>query len=153
MKHNLRSLEHLLEKDYSMNLVNKCIELYDPDHKFIPRAPLSQNKTFRIDSQVYEFKCLDAYMTDQTLIRHYRYGHLNFKSLEKHHKDEMVHGLPLFESPKNLCEGCFINKQPRNAFKDQALAASKSPIEVTSTDVCGPFETPSIGENIYFVSF
>lgn len=55
--------------------------------------------------------------------------------------------------PAELCDNCCVSKQPRNAFKNKAPHRSKEKLEVLYSDVCGPFETQSLGGNNYFISF
>ncbi|RDX93140.1 hypothetical protein CR513_24641, partial [Mucuna pruriens] len=48
---------------------------------------------------------------------------------------------------KKNCEGCLIGKQPRKAFKTKAPQRAKQPLGIVHSDVCGPFDTPSLGGN------
>ena len=48
---------------------------------------------------------------DESWLWHLRFGHVNFNSLKLSH--ELVHGLPLVENPKSVCEGCVLGKQTR----------------------------------------
>lgn len=65
----------------------------------------------------------------------------------------MVQGLSQLKQPTQLCQDFCVSKQPRNAFKSQAPHRSKDKLEVLYSNVCGPFETLSLGGNAYFVSF
>lgn len=65
----------------------------------------------------------------------------------------MVEGLPKINVPDKVCERCIISKQPRNSFKSHLPMRAAGLLGVVHSDVCGPFEVPSIGGNKYFVSF
>jgi transposase InsO family protein len=65
----------------------------------------------------------------------------------------LVSGLPEIKTPKDLCEHCLIGKQPRKSFVSDIPMRAKQVLDVVHTDVCGPFETLSLGGNRYFVSF
>lgn len=65
----------------------------------------------------------------------------------------MVLGLPKIEQPDQLCEGCYVSKQPRKSYRNQISTKSMATLDVIYSDVCGPFEVSSLGGNLYFVSF
>ncbi|RDX98789.1 hypothetical protein CR513_18237, partial [Mucuna pruriens] len=65
----------------------------------------------------------------------------------------MVLGMSFVYSPQKNYEGCLIGKQPRKAFKTKAPQRAKQPLGIVHSDVCGPFDTPSLGGNRYFLTF
>ena len=58
---------------------------------------------------------------------HARFGHLNFASLLRLQKFEMVSSLPKLEAPiKHVCEGCTLGKMQRASFpKDGPVRAER----------------------------
>ena len=58
---------------------------------------------------------------------HARFGHLNFASLLRLQKSEMVSLLPRLEAPpKHVCEGCNLGKMQRASFpKDGSVRAER----------------------------
>ncbi|RDY06156.1 hypothetical protein CR513_09902, partial [Mucuna pruriens] len=134
MKTNLLSLGQLLEKGYVMNMEHNMMKVCDSKRKFILKAPLSKNITFKIVIQIGESNCLVA--TSLSLLK----------------KKGMVHGLPSIEAPKELCEGCLISKHTRSSFKSNILA-TKALLEVIYSNVCSPMESVLLGGNHYFISF
>ncbi|KAK2352556.1 putative mitochondrial protein [Trifolium repens] len=153
MKHNLLSLGQLLEKGFTMTVKNNSIQVFDPQHKIILKAPLSKNRTFKVNLQASAIQCFSSLITeDEKWLWHYRYGHLNFKSLNQLSSKKMVVGLPLIHTPDKLCEGCFVSKQPRNSFKNSVYSRSKQALDVVHSDVCGPIETSTLGGNRYFMT-
>ena len=66
----------------------------------------------------------------------------------------MVASFPLLEAPsKHVCEGCILGKMQRSSFpKDGSVWATRK-LQLIHSDVCGPMQTPSFGNNLYFVTF
>jgi len=58
MKNNLLSFGQLLEKGYTMSMQKNHIEVYDGQQRSILRAPLSRNKTFKINLNAIAIQCL-----------------------------------------------------------------------------------------------
>jgi len=78
-----------------MNMKQKLIEIYDSQQRLMIRAPLSKNRTFKVNLETTEISCLaDANVEDKILLWHYKYGHLNFKSLNQLSSKQIVEGLP-----------------------------------------------------------
>lgn len=66
---------------------------------------------------------------------------------------KMVHGLPSTRIPQEVCENCFISKQPITSFSSFTSSRSTAILHFANLDVFGPFEVISLGGNNYFVSF
>ncbi|GAU50842.1 hypothetical protein TSUD_232190 [Trifolium subterraneum] len=153
MKHNLLSLGQLIEKGFALSTKDKFLEVHDLNKKLVLKAPLSKNRTFKVNLQASEVQCFSSLITeDEKWLWHYRYGHLNFKSLNQLSSKHMVVGLPLIHTPDKLCEGCFASKQPRNSFKNAVYYRSTQPLHVVHSDICGPIETETLGGNRYFMT-
>ncbi|XP_014490203.1 uncharacterized protein LOC106752938 [Vigna radiata var. radiata] len=106
MKSNLLSLGQLLEKGYTMNLQKRNIEVYDEKQRLIIKAPLARNRTFKINLNVVEVQCLAAEGADaEEWLWHYRFRHLNFRSLCHLRDKNLVRGIPEFTVPSKVCEG------------------------------------------------
>jgi hypothetical protein len=63
MKHNPLSLGQLLEKGFTMTVKNNSIQVFDPQHKIILKAPLSKNRTFKVNLQASEIRCFSSLRT------------------------------------------------------------------------------------------
>ncbi|KAK2365584.1 putative mitochondrial protein [Trifolium repens] len=154
MASNLISLGQLLEKGYTMKMANRELRIYDAKSRLILKAPLSNNRTFKIEINVIDHHCLASITNSEgDWMWHHRFGHLNFKSLSLLKSKEMVHGLPLIRTPSTVCEECCAAKQTRNSFKNELPMRSTQKLEMVYSDVCGPFEVKSIGGNSYFLTF
>ncbi|PNX64933.1 hypothetical protein L195_g054278, partial [Trifolium pratense] len=73
MKHNMLSLGQLLEKGFNYSTKDHCIEVFDPQNKLIIKAPLSKNRTFKVNFQASEVQCFSSLITkDEKWLWHYR---------------------------------------------------------------------------------
>lgn len=117
MKNNLLSLGQLLEKGFTMSMKQNYIEVFDSRYRLVSKAPLSKNRTFKVNlnaAEVHSFSTTSA--IDERWLWHYRYGHLNFQSLNRLGVKKMVLGLPFIKPPQKVCKGCLMSKQPTKAF-------------------------------------
>jgi len=55
-------------------------------------------------------KCLKTCVKDKTCLWHMRLGHVNFDSLKMMTQNKMLKGLLSIIHPKQLCEGCLVDK-------------------------------------------
>lgn len=128
--------------------------MFDQQGKRMLKIPLAQNRTFQVDLSVTESQCMSAEILDSdTWLWHLRLGHLNFKGMNMLRSKGMVRGLPSITIPKKVCENCIFSKQPRSSFSSFTHSRSQNLLDVVYSDCCGPFDTPSLGNNKYFVSF
>jgi len=153
MKSNLLSIGQLVEKNYKVSIEDKMMRVLDSNGRLILKAPMSQNRTFKIELNVMEHKCLATATSRDEWIWHYRLGHLNFKDIRDLKRRNMVLGLPEIDIPNKVCEECVQAKQHKNNFSKDAGSRSKAILEVIYSDVCGPLQVDSIGGNKYFVTF
>lgn len=154
MKSNLVSIGQLVEKGFKLKCEEGVLELFDQQGKRMLKIPLAQNRTFQVDLSVTESQCMSAEILDSdTWLWHLRLGHLNFKGMNMLRSKGMVRGLPSITIPKKVCENCIFSKQPRSSFSSFTHSRSQNLLDVVYSDCCGPFDTPSLGNNKYFVSF
>ena len=103
-----------------------------------------------------DFACavVDSQAVSDAKLWHARFGHLNFASLLRLQKSEMVSSLPKLEAPsKHVCEGCILGKMQRSSFPKDGSLRSDRKLQLVHSDVCGPMQTPSFGNYLYFVTF
>ncbi|XP_019460150.1 PREDICTED: uncharacterized protein LOC109359910 [Lupinus angustifolius] len=72
MKNNLLSLRQLLEKRYIMEMKNGVLNVFDKHKQMILKAPLSSNKTFRIQIHIGENKGLKGTPDQNSWLWHQR---------------------------------------------------------------------------------
>jgi len=64
---------------------------------------------------------------------------------------DLVHGLPKLNIIKSICEICVKSKQNRMPFVFEAPKRASEALQVVHSDMCGPFEVPSLGGSKYFL--
>lgn len=154
MNNNLLSLGQLLQNGYRMLLEDNALKIFDKKNRFILKAPMLKNKTFKVEIQAnQEVNCLSITEEGESWLWHKRYDHLNFKSLNRLHDQSMVSGLPKLVAPGRECVGCCISKQPRKSYRNLITSRTKSALEVVYLDGCGPMEVETLSGNKIFVTF
>ena len=81
---------------------------------------------------------------DQTLLWHYRLGHLHPKVMKTCQIHKLGEGIP----PKpftflSLCEACIYGKQTRQKFPHSDRKTTRK-LELIHLELCGPFQNTSI---------
>ena len=74
------------------------------------------NCLYILELEIEQPISLSARTEEVTWRWHARYEHLNFLTLQKLHKEEMVHDLLAIKGVNSLCDGCLIGKQGCIAF-------------------------------------
>jgi transposase InsO family protein len=143
----------LLEKGYVVKMEDKVLRVFDNKMSLILKAPMSRQRTFKIELNVIEGNCLSASASNDDWLWHHRYGHLNFGDLSKLQMKRMVNGLPLIKGVDQVCDKYCISKQARSFYKTEVPIKATRKLEAIHSDVCGPFEVKSMGGDGYFVSF
>lgn len=151
MKSNLISAGRLIKKGFSFTMKDNLLKLYDSDQKMIMQYEHGSNRTFKVNMEIIETKCLSV--EGDSELWHKRLGYLNFISLGHLSSKKLVHGIPKIVKPKNSCEICMKFKQPRLPFPSEVAPREKHALGVVHSNVYGSFEVPSLGGNKYFVSF
>lgn len=60
---NLISMVQLVAKDYNMNMTDNQMKVYNGEERLILRAPLANNKIFKIEINVFGHQCLASTST------------------------------------------------------------------------------------------
>ncbi|XP_047172386.1 uncharacterized protein LOC124840384 [Vigna umbellata] len=119
----------LLEKGYTMTMQQKHIEVFDEKQRLVLKAPLSRKRTFKVNLNATEVQCLVATGAgEEEWLWHYRYGHLNFRSLSQLKDKDLVKDVPTIVTPNKICEGCAAGKQPRKEFRKAVNKRAKQPL-------------------------
>ena len=97
---------------------------------------------------------VDSQAISDAKLWHAHFGHLNFASLLCLQKFDMVSSLPPLQAPlKHVCEGCILGKMQRSSFPKDGSVRAVCKLQLVHSDVCGPMQTPSFGNYLYFVTF
>ena len=153
MKTNLLSVGQLAEKGHEMILRNGKLSIYDGKGTSILIAPMTKNRMFQVDISSSPYKCFNAIIKDESWLWHLRFGHLNFHSLKLLEQEKLVKDMPPIQHPDQLCEACIIGKHHRRPFVTQTYQRASEALEIVHSDVCGPLNVESNGNNRYFITF
>ncbi|GJT41173.1 putative ribonuclease H-like domain-containing protein [Tanacetum coccineum] len=160
LKFNLFSVSQMCDKKNSV-LFNdtECIvlslnvKLTDESHVLlkVPR----KNNMYSVDLKNIVPKggltCLFAKATsDESKLWHRRLGHINFKTMNKLVKGNLVRGLPskLFENDQT-CVACQKGKQHRASCKSKTVSSISQPLHMLHMDLFGPTFVKSLMKKMY----
>ncbi|GKF78004.1 putative ribonuclease H-like domain-containing protein [Tanacetum coccineum] len=95
--------------------------------------------------------CLYANATgDETKLRHWRLGHVNFKNINKLVKGHLVRGLPLKVFVNgHTCVACKKGKQHKASCKAKIERTIRKPLQLHHMDLFGPVLVESINKKKY----
>ncbi|GJR65954.1 retrovirus-related pol polyprotein from transposon TNT 1-94 [Tanacetum coccineum] len=143
LKSNILSIGQLLEKNYDSHFKDRSATIRNQEGKLITKVPMTKNRTFILNIQHDEARCLKSCLEDHSWLWHMRYGHLNFGDLKLLSSKGMVKGLDQIDHPNQVCEGCLLGKHARSSFPKEATSRAKEPLQLIHTDLCGPITLPS----------
>ncbi|GJT58856.1 putative ribonuclease H-like domain-containing protein [Tanacetum coccineum] len=160
LKFNLFSVSQMCDKKNSV-LFNdtECIVL-SPNFKLIDESQVllrvpRKNNMYSVDLKNIVPKrgltCLFAKATsDESKLWHRRLGHLNFKTMNKLVKGNLVRGLPskLFENDQT-CVACQKGKQHRASCKSKTENSISLPLHLLHMDLFGPTFVKSLMKKMY----
>ncbi|GJR86775.1 putative ribonuclease H-like domain-containing protein [Tanacetum coccineum] len=160
LKFNLFSVSQMCDKKNNV-LFNdtKCIVL-SPNFKLIDESQVllrvpRKNNMYSVDLKNIVPKggltCLFAKATfDESKLWHRRLGHLNFKTMNKLVKGNLVRGLPskLFENDQT-CVACQKGKQHRASCKSKTENSISLPLHLLHMDLFGPTFVKSLMKKMY----
>lgn len=116
LAHNLISIGQLMKKGYYVVFDDdKCL-LYDKESmQLIYSVKMAEDKMFPL---VFSKVPINAFTSssDDSLLWHQRFGHLNFRGLTLLSKRNMVNGLPTIRGERQTCEACIFGKHHREKF-------------------------------------
>ncbi|GJU77890.1 ribonuclease H-like domain-containing protein [Tanacetum coccineum] len=98
-----------------------------------------------------DLTCLFAKATiDESKLWHRRLGHVNFKTMNKLVKENLVRGLPskTFEND-HTCVACQKGKQHKASCKTKHVSSISQPLQMLHMDLFGPTSVRSINHKTY----
>lgn len=97
--------------------------------------------------------CLMTRATEtKSWLWHRRLSHLNFDTINKLAKDNIVTGLPKFKYTKDhLCPSCEQGKSKRASYKPKTVPSLEARLHLLHMDLCGPMRVESINGKKYIL--
>jgi transposase InsO family protein len=106
---------------------------------------------YRLELQVARPLCLAVHRDDDAWRWYERLSHVNFSSLEKMGRLEMVRGLPPISHAEQFCDTCVLAKHRREAFPKQSKYRASKALELVHGDLCGLVKPTTPAGRRYFV--
>ncbi|GJR82588.1 putative ribonuclease H-like domain-containing protein [Tanacetum coccineum] len=160
LKFNLFSVSQMCDKKNSVLFTDTACVVLSPDfqltdesHVFL-KVPRKDNM-YSVDLKNVVpqggLTCLFAKATpDESNLWHRRLGHVNFKTMNKLVKGNLVRGLPskLFEI-NQTCVACQKGKQHRASCKTKIVSSISQPLQMLHMDLFGLTFVKSLMKNMY----
>ncbi|KAI3692517.1 hypothetical protein L6452_32334 [Arctium lappa] len=160
LKYNLLSVSHVCDKQHSILFTNTECMILAPGFKVVDesmillRTPRKDNvyclDMDNVDS-VSSLNCLVSKASgDESSLWHRRMCHMNFKTMNKLVKNNLVRGLPskVF-SCDDHCVACLKGKQHKTSHKTKEINSISSCLQLLHMDLFGPTNVMSIGKKSY----
>nr|GFA71994.1 hypothetical protein [Tanacetum cinerariifolium] len=160
LKFNLLSVSQMCDKKNSVLFTDtKCVVLsFDyklPDENYVLLRVLRENNMYNVELKnvvpLGDLICLFAKATlDESNIWHIRLGQINFKTMNKLVKGNLVRGLPsnIFEN-NHTCVACQKGKQHRAFCKSKPVSSFSHPLQRLHMDLFGPTFVKSLNKKSY----
>nr|GFA28341.1 putative ribonuclease H-like domain-containing protein [Tanacetum cinerariifolium] len=149
LKFNLFSVSQMCDKKNSVIFTDtKCLvlsfEFKLPDESQVLLRVPRENNMYNVNLKNIvpfgDLTCLFANATiDESNLWHRRMGHINFKTMNKLVKGNLVRGLPTnFLENDNTCVACKKGKQHRASCKTKPVSSIDQPLYRLHIDLFGP---------------
>nr|GEV64258.1 hypothetical protein [Tanacetum cinerariifolium] len=157
LKFNLFSVSQMCDKKNSVLFIDtECIVLYSdfklPDENHVLLRVLRENNMYNVDLKNIvpsgDLTCLFAKATlDESNLWRRRLGHINFKTMNKLVKGNLVRGLPskVFEN-NNTCVAYKKGKQHRTSCNSKPISSISHPLQRLHMDLFGPTFVKSLNK-------
>nr|GFA36654.1 putative ribonuclease H-like domain-containing protein [Tanacetum cinerariifolium] len=160
LKYNLISVSQICDNKNSVLFTDsECIVLgkdfkLNDDTNLLIRTPRQHNMYSINLNNIVPHKnltCLVAKASvDESMLWHRRLGHLNFKTMNKLVRNNLVKGLPskCFENDHN-CVACLKEKQHKASCKTKLVNSISKPLHTLHMDLFGPTSVSSLNHKWY----
>ncbi|GKD21935.1 putative ribonuclease H-like domain-containing protein [Tanacetum coccineum] len=160
LKFNLFSVSQMCDKKNSVLFTETECLILSPDFKLpdenqvmlkIPRKDNMYSFDLKNVVPLKGLTCLIAKATnDESNMWHRRLGHINFKTMNKLVKGNLVRGLPskIFENDHS-CVACQKGKQHKASCKSKLVTSVSQPLQILHMDLFGPTSVKSIMGKMY----
>ncbi|GJS91387.1 putative ribonuclease H-like domain-containing protein [Tanacetum coccineum] len=160
LKFNLFSVSQMYDKKNSVLFTDTACVVLSPDYKLtdeshvllkVPRKDNMYSVDLKNVVPQGGLTCLFAKATpDESNLWHRRLGHVNFKTMNKLVKGNLVRGLPskLFEI-NQTCVACQKGKQHRASCKSKTISSISQPLQMLHMDLFGLTFVKSLMKKMY----
>ncbi|GJS28607.1 putative ribonuclease H-like domain-containing protein [Tanacetum coccineum] len=142
-----------ISTDTECVVLSPDFKLLDENHVLlrVPRKDNMYNVDLKNIVPSGGLTCLFAKATlDESNLWHRRLGHINFKTLNKLVRGNLVRGLPskIFEN-NHTCVACQKGKQHKASCKTKTVSSISQPLQMLHMDLFGPTFVKSLMKKVY----
>ncbi|GJX83728.1 putative ribonuclease H-like domain-containing protein [Tanacetum coccineum] len=160
LKFNLLSVSQMCDKKNSVLFTDSECIILSPDFKLTDESHVLLKVPRKDNMYIVDLKnvipqggltCLFAKATpDESNLWHRRLGHVNFKTMNKLVKGNLVRGLPskLFEI-NQTCVACQKGKQHRASCKTKTVSSINQPLQMLHINLFGPTFVKRLMKKMY----
>ncbi|GKB17729.1 putative ribonuclease H-like domain-containing protein, partial [Tanacetum coccineum] len=160
LKFNLFSVSQMCDKKNSVLFTDTECVVLSPDFKLTDQSHVLLKVPRKDNMYSVDLKnvvpqggltCLFAKATpDESNLWHRRLGHVNFKTINKLVRGNLIRGLPLklFEI-NQTCVACQKGKQHRASCKTKTVSSISQPLQMLHMDLFGPTFVKSLMKKMY----
>nr|GEV32178.1 putative ribonuclease H-like domain-containing protein [Tanacetum cinerariifolium] len=160
LKFNLFSVLQMRDKKNSVLFTKTECLVLSPDFKLLDENHVllkvpRQNNMYSFDlknvSPSGGLTCLFAKaIIDESNLWHRRLGHINFKTINKLIRGNLVRGLPskIFEND-HTCVACQKRKRHKTSCKTKLVSSINQPLQMLHMDLFGPTFVKSLNKKVY----
>lgn len=151
LRRNLLSVKKLEQEGIKVTFENGKVKLINKNNCLVGLG--KRENLYEINFNLNKNECFNVSLNNEFMKWHKRYAHLNYQSLEKLIKRNLVDGIEKNTqiSKINFCEPCISGKMSKQPFGTRTR--SKRLLEIVHTDVCGPISPTAHDGSRYFVTF
>ncbi|GKE35220.1 putative ribonuclease H-like domain-containing protein, partial [Tanacetum coccineum] len=162
-KFNLFSVSQMCDKKNSVLFTETECLILSPDFKLLDESQVLLKVPRRNNMYSFDLKnvvpsggltCLFAKATiDESNLWHRRLSHINFKTMNKLVRGNLVRGLlsKLFEN-NHTCVAFQKGKQHKASCKTKLVSSISQPLQMLHMDLFGPTSIRSINHKTYFIT-
>nr|GEW47309.1 putative ribonuclease H-like domain-containing protein [Tanacetum cinerariifolium] len=163
LKFNIFSISQVCDKKNKVLFTDtECVvlslEFKLPDENQVLLRVPRENNMYNVNlKNIFpsgDLTCLFAKATlNESNLWHRRLGHINFKTMNKLVKGNLVRGLPskFFEN-NHTCVACKKGKQHRASCKTKPVSSISQPLQRLHMDLFGPTFIKSLNKKVYFLA-
>ncbi|GKA52492.1 putative ribonuclease H-like domain-containing protein [Tanacetum coccineum] len=160
LKFNLFSVSQMCDKKNNVLFTKTECLILSPDFKLLDESKILLKVPKHNNMYSFDLKnivpsggltCLFAKATiDESNLWHRRLGHVNFKTMNKLVRGNLVRGLPskLFKND-HTCVACQKGKQHKASCKTKTVSSICKPLQLLHMDLFGPVSVRSINKKTY----
>ncbi|GJU53608.1 putative ribonuclease H-like domain-containing protein [Tanacetum coccineum] len=160
LKYNMFSVSQICDKKNNVLFTESDCLVLSSDFKLLDESQVllkvsRKDNIYSVDLKSVvptgDLTCLIAKATiDESNTWHKRLGHINFKTMNKPMKGNLVKGLPLkiFENDHS-CVACQKGKQHKASYKTKLVNSISKPLHMLHMDLFGPTNVKSLMKKSY----